>query len=111
MTSAVLVVSSVLICILALSLPAAMAHAQATQLPDKQVPDCVAVNLKTHNFDVETLEAAHAMGFRIVRRGIYWNSVESEKGVYDFSKWDPQMDKARALGLRVILVLFSHNDL
>ena len=52
-------------------------------LPDVGIPQPCGVQLKTHNFTIDDLDRAHAMGFRVVRRGFYWTSVEKEKGVYD----------------------------
>lgn len=51
------------------------------------------------------------MGFRAVRRGFYWTSVEKEKGVYDFSDYDVQMGHAKKLGLTVVGCLFGNNKL
>jgi hypothetical protein len=81
------------------------------QLPEAGVPYCCGVQLKTHNFTIETLNQVHRLGFRIVRRGFYWNSVEPEKGVYDFSGYDEQMQHARKLGLTVVGCLFGGNKL
>jgi len=49
------------------------------------------------------------MGFRVVRRGFYWESVVPEPGQYDFSGYDTQMNRARELGLTVVGVLFGNN--
>ena len=67
--------------------------------------------MKTHNFTVETLERVHELGFRVVRRGFYWGSVEKEKGVYAFPDYDGPMARARELGLTVVGVLFANNKL
>ncbi|MHC5055230.1 MAG: cellulase family glycosylhydrolase [Planctomycetota bacterium] len=72
-------------------------------------PGTYGVQLKTHNFTLETLERAHELGFRAVRRGFYWDKVEAEKGAYDFSDYDAQMRRAKELGLAVVGVLFSGN--
>ncbi len=75
------------------------------------IPQSCGVQLKTHNFTVEVLDKVHALGFRAVRRGFYWHSVEKEKGVYDFSDYDAQMEHARKLELTVVGVLFAGNEL
>ncbi|WFB36172.1 cellulase family glycosylhydrolase [Kiritimatiellota bacterium B12222] len=81
-------------------------QAEVLELP-VVFPDGCAIQLKTHNFTIETLDQVHAMGFKVVRRGFYWTGVEKEKGVYDFSDYDAQMAHAKSLGLTVVGVLFN----
>lgn len=83
----------------------------AGPLPEPGFPQCLGVQLKPESFTVETLDQAHAMGFRIVRRGFYWNAVEKEKGTYTFEAYDAQMAHAKELGLTVIGCLFGGNKL
>ena len=83
--------------------------ATAYELPSPGIPQSCSVQMKDNTFNAETLELVHSMGFRIVRRGVYWGRVESEKGQYDFSLYDAPMDKARDLGLTVIVTLFGGN--
>jgi polysaccharide biosynthesis protein PslG len=80
-----------------------------TPLPELGVPASVGVNLKTHNFTIEVLDRVHEAGFKFVRRGMYWNVIERQKGVYYFSSYDPIMEHARSLGITVNVVLFSSN--
>jgi hypothetical protein len=47
---------------------AAGVHA-GESLPDVGIPQSCGVQLKTHNFTIDDLDRAHAMGFRVVRRG------------------------------------------
>lgn len=82
-----------------------------TMLPDPGVPQSVGVQLKGHNFDLATIDTVRESGFTIVRRGIYWNAVEKEKGVYDFSDFDEQFNHAKKHGMRVVACLFSGNKL
>ena len=81
-----------------------------TPLP-QGVPQSCGIQLKSHNFTVQTLDRVHALGFRVVRRGLYWSSVEKEKGVYSFTEWDEPMRHANKLGLTVVGVLFGGNKL
>ncbi len=80
-------------------------------VPVPGFPQSAGVQMKTHNFTVENLRTAHEMGFRVVRRAFYWQGVEQEKGVYDFSKWDTEMAEADRLGLTVIGCWFGNNKL
>jgi len=97
---------------LAMSPPGSAAPGKADdRLPTPGFPQSAGVQLKSHSFTAETLEKAHEMGFRTVRRGFYWHTIEKEKGVYDFSQWDKEMAKAKELGLTVVGVLFGNNKL
>lgn len=75
------------------------------------VPQSVGVQLKTNNFSIDTIDQVHDMGFAFFRRGIYWNAVEKEKGVYTFDAYDKEFDHARKLGMTIIGCLFGDNKL
>ena len=85
--------------------------AGAYDLPPCTVPMNIGVQMKTDTFNEATLREVRGLGFRVVRRGLYWNVVEKEKGVYDFSSVDAQMKVCKELGLTVIVTLFSSNSL
>jgi hypothetical protein len=69
------------------------------------------VQLKNHNFTPENLRRVHKLGFRVVRKGFYWSSVEKEQGVYAFGEYDAAMEEAKRLGLTVVGCLFGGNKL
>ena len=85
--------------------------AAAYDLPPCTVPMNIGVQMKADTFNEATLREVRGLGFRVVRRGLYWSSVEKEKGVYDFSSVEPQMKLCKELGLTVIVTLFSSNSL
>lgn len=80
-------------------------------LPPLQFPDACGVQLKTHNFTPKILDQTYDLGFRAARRGIYWNSVEKEKGTYDFSDYDAMFELAKKKNMRLVVALFSSNKL
>lgn len=43
------------------------------------------------------------MGFDIIRLGAYWDRIEPEQGVFDFSRLDYQIQRAKESGIPVIL--------
>lgn len=54
----------------------------------------------------ETLTALiRDLGVRAVRLSAYWDDIESEQGVYDFSRIDRELDIAEAEGATVVLVV------
>jgi len=83
----------------------------ADPLPEPGIPQSCGVQLKTHNFTVEDLDHLRQLGFRVVRRGFYWSSIETEKSVYDFAEYDAQMEHAGKAGLTVVGCLFGNNEL
>ncbi len=89
----------------------AVSSSLAGALPSPGFPGALGVQLKPDNFNAGTLEQAQALGFRVVRRGFYWNAVEKEKGVYNFEGYDAPMARAKELGLTVVACLFGGNRL
>jgi hypothetical protein len=85
---------------------------QAQPLPDPVFPNIIGVQLKAGaDWSKERLTEAQSLGFRIVRKGMYWSSVEKTRGVYDFSEYDDEIAYATKLGLRVSITLFGGNSL
>jgi polysaccharide biosynthesis protein PslG len=97
-------------CSLAVLMTATVTPAQSA-LPEPGVPQSVGVQLKTQSFNIETINQVHDMGFRVFRRGIYWDAVEKEKGKYNFSAYDEQLNHAKQKGFRVVACLFGGNKL
>ncbi len=81
----------------------------AATLPDGTIPNGFGVQLKTT--DPETLNGVQALGLKWVRRGFYWNGMEKEKGVYDFTGTDKMMADFKAHGFSAICVFFGNNAL
>lgn len=77
------------------------------ELPDLTVPNSLGIQLKTSA--PEDLERIGQTGVRFMRRGFYWNTIEKEKGVYDFTEYDAMLDQADTLGIRILGCLFSND--
>jgi hypothetical protein len=69
------------------------------------------VQLKTNNFNIGTIDQVHDIGFSTFRRGIYWNVIEKEKGVYTFDAYQKEFDHAKSKGIRILGCLFGDNKL
>jgi len=80
-------------------------------ISDPGIPQSCGVQLKNHNFATADLQKVRSLGFRIIRKGIYWDAVEKAKGAYDFAVYDRLMRDAKDLGLTVVACLFSGNTL
>ncbi|MCL1909904.1 MAG: cellulase family glycosylhydrolase [Kiritimatiellaeota bacterium] len=88
-----------------------IASANGTSLP-AAFPDSIGVQLKNgSDWTVETIDKAYALGFRIIRKGVYWNDVEKQKGVYSFHSSEKQIEHADKLGMMTVVTLFASNDL
>lgn len=55
--------------------------AGAYDLPPCTVPMNLGVQMKTDTFNEATLREVRGLGFRVVRRGLYWNAVVSRKAI------------------------------
>ncbi|MFQ5952563.1 MAG: beta-galactosidase [Candidatus Omnitrophota bacterium] len=53
----------------------------------------------------KTYLAILELGFDVIRLGAYWNEIEKEKGVYDFTVLDWQIKEAGKKGIPVILTV------
>ena len=81
-------------------------------LPPPGFPQALGVQLKNGpDWTIETIDKAHALGFQIVRKGVYWNDVEKVKGRYSFHSSEKQIEHAHNLGMTVVVTLFASNDL
>jgi hypothetical protein len=87
------------------------ASVPAADLPDPVFPHAFGVQLKTRDANPAGLDAVKDAGFRLVRRGFIWGSIEKEKGVYDFGVPDAFLAEARKRGLRVLGCIALGNKL
>jgi hypothetical protein len=79
----------------------------ALDLPDLAVPHTLGIQIKTS--DGVEMERIAKTGVGFMRRGFYWDAIETSKGVYDFSGYDAMMAKADQLGVRIIGCLFANS--
>ncbi len=93
----------------ALLLPLHAIALGASEMPARTIPECVGINIKNHSCAPEHLEGVKQSSATFIRRGFYWQAIEKEKGVYDFSGYDALLKEADSRGLRVLGVLFGNN--
>ena len=60
------------------------------------------VQLKGDTDGPEDLDRVQELGMKWVRRGFIWESIEREKGVYDFSQYDRFVNDCEKRGLKII---------
>lgn len=80
-------------------------------LPGPTVPDGFGVN--THFTDPQPgeMERFAEAGFRFARMDLFWQSVERERGMYDFSAYDRLIDHLDKVGARAYFILDYGNRL
>jgi hypothetical protein len=96
--------------LLLLALPLAAVQSMAAPWTGT-IPDNFGVQLKGGDMNVETLDRVKALGMKWVRRGCIWHSVETEKGVYDFSRYEAFVKLCQERGLKVITPISFNNKL
>lgn len=84
--------------------PSAPAIAGNTITAQTPVPESFGINI--HFFDHDAgLDAFASTGAKWVRQDFFWNSVEKEKGRYDFSETDALVNGATKRGLKIFAIL------
>jgi hypothetical protein len=83
----------------------------ADGLPDLTLPNGVGVNIhftKGHEHDLELIAEA---GFKWIRMDFFWQSIERQKGKYDWSEYDALTADLEKHGLRAYYILDYSNPL
>lgn len=83
--------------------------ALAGSFPSDVLPQSAGIQLKGGNTSAENLDQIQALGFKYVRRGFIWPSIEKTPGQYDFSAYDRLVNDAEKRGLSVLGCLALNN--
>ena len=81
------------------------------QLPDSTIPQSMGIQIKTNDTSAANLDMIRSLGYKVVRRGFIWESIEKVAGIYDFSSYDRLMNDCRSRGLSVIGCIAFTNKL
>ena len=92
-------------------LPGLAASERPGIIPDGTIPYNMGVQLKGDTDGPDDLDRVQALGMKWVRRGFMWESIEREKGVYDFSQYDRFVDDCEKRGLSIIGCMAFSNKL
>ncbi len=111
MTTTAMTWGAALVLAFALVEAAPASSAQAAGLPPMVFPDTCGVQLKANNCDAANLDKIRALGFKFVRRGFIWESIEKTKGQYDFSAYDRLVKDCNDRGLMVLACMAFSNKL
>jgi len=88
-----------------------VASAFGAELPPQVIPDNFSVQLKPACDKASDLDAVRDAGFKFVRHGFIWASVEKTKGQYDFSAYDRLVKDCRDRGIGIIGCIAFANPL
>lgn len=80
-------------------------------IPEQVIPMTLGMQTKDNTCSTKDIKAIKEAGARFIRKGIYWDRVESRKGVYNFSFYDRIVKDAEENGLFVLGTLFGSNKL
>jgi hypothetical protein len=78
-------------------------------LPSDTVTARMGIQFK--NGDLARIDLAEGAGFGVIRKGVYWSSVEKTNGKYNFEWFDEIVNQAKARGMVVSATLFGNNAL
>jgi len=80
-------------------------------IPDGTIPSNVGMQIKGDTEGPKHLDIIKKMGVQWVRRGFIWESIEIEKGVYDFSRYDDFVKNCEDRNLSIIGCMAFSNKL
>ncbi|MBY0428372.1 MAG: cellulase family glycosylhydrolase, partial [Alphaproteobacteria bacterium] len=87
-------------------------HAHASRLHETTFPQNTGVNIHFVNQDLDShIALLKEAGFGWVRKDLSWGAIETQKGTYDFTKYDPLIDALNDAGISVVLILDYSNPL
>lgn len=84
---------------------------KAGEFPSQEVPQTFGVCISGHELDEIDFPALRKAGFRWIRKGVAWNQMEKEKGVYDFTNADELVKKCEDNDLGLLMTLAFGNKL
>lgn len=85
--------------------------AYAASLPDSTIPAGVGVNIHFTRGNTQSLDLIASAGIRVVRMDFFWDTIETRKGVYDWSAYDELVRNLEARGLQPYFILDNSNGL
>lgn len=80
-------------------------------LPEAVIPDGLGVNIHFTDPRPGELEMMSDAGFRWVRMDFNWNTIERQKGIYDFAAYDGLLASLHKYHLKAVFILDYGNNL
>ncbi|HEX2950746.1 MAG TPA: cellulase family glycosylhydrolase [Armatimonadota bacterium] len=79
-------------------------------LPSNTVPDGLGVNIHFTGEPARDLDMIQAAGWRFIRMDFDWNSIEKQKGVYNFAAYDQLTNGLLKRNIRPVYILDYGNE-
>ncbi len=83
----------------------------ATPLPERSFPQSTGLQFKNGDMSTATLNAATTSGAGTARKGIYWSTIESQIGVYDWTETDSWIQDMESRGFSMVITIVWNNRL
>jgi hypothetical protein len=83
--------------------------AVAQTFPNATFPNGVSIQLKNEDMSAAALNKAQATGAKYVRKGIYWDSIETSPGVFNWTTTDAWINDMSARGFSMIVTVVWNN--
>jgi polysaccharide biosynthesis protein PslG len=100
------------ICLLSAYSPAVQTNAASTfSGPGLSLVVPNSLGIQVHDVTDKNLDRAAQAGFKLIRTDLNWGEVEKAKGRYDWSYYDPIVNRLRARGQRPLFVVGYNNAL
>jgi len=90
-----------------LGCPCSPAPAQTTS--GTEIPLGNGFQLKNGDMTTAALDKAQAGGVKVVRKGIYWDTIETSQGVYNWSTTDSWINSMESRGFTMVITIVWNN--
>lgn len=87
----------------------APATASAQGDPSLLIPNTTGLQLKNEDMSTAALNKAQATGARLVRKAIYWDTIETSPGVFNWSQLDAWVNSMESRGFGMLITLVWNN--
>ena len=81
------------------------------QLPERVIPEPFGAEIHFTRASREELDYIAAGGFRWIRMDMFWHSIETAPGSYNFAEYDALTKSMAARGIRIVYILDYGNPL
>lgn len=81
----------------------------AQSIPDLVFPKGASIQLKNEDMSAAALTKAQATGVKYVRKGIYWDTIETSAGVYNWTQVDTWVNDMTAKNFSMIITVVWNN--
>lgn len=82
---------------------------QAQSIPPLEFPKGASIQLKNEDMSAAALTKAQATGVKYVRKGIYWDTIETSPNVFNWTQVDTWINDMNAKGFSMLITVVWNN--